>query len=145
MINNKKAYYIYEIIEKEIAGVCLIGSEVKPLRSGEGSISESFIFINDSNEMFIKNMYVKPSENNYKSYSRDPYSDRKLLLTKKQIKKFKEKLDTKGLTIIPLKIFFNEKGLCKMEIALAKGKKLYDKRKSLKQKELKKEIDKNSI
>ena len=134
-INNNKARFEYHIIETEVAGVLLYGSEIKSLRDGKAGIGEAFIWIDtDNNAVWLKNMYIKNEINN--SYSHGEFRDRKLLLTKKQLLKWSKESDIKGITIIPLKGFFDAKGLFKIEIALAKGKKLYDKRESIKKKDV---------
>lgn len=131
---NRKAKHEYFIIEEEIAGIILKGSELKPLRDNQASISEAYIYIAD-NEIWIKNMYIKNINNN--DYSHVELRDRKLLLTKKQIKKWYKRIQTEKLTIVPLSGFFDEKNRFKLKIFLAKGKKLYDKRNSLKEKDIK--------
>lgn len=133
MLVNKKANFNYEIIEKEIAGISLVGSEVKPLRFGHASINESYIYIKD-NYVVIKNMYIKNNYTNH--YMHEEYRERNLLLTKQQINKWKDKIAKNGYTIVPLKVFSDDKNRFKIEIALAKGKKLYDKRESIKIKDL---------
>tara|TARA_B110001454_G_C12345768_1_gene278035 strand:- start:76 stop:516 length:441 start_codon:yes stop_codon:yes gene_type:complete len=138
MIGNKKAKYEYFVIEEEIAGVVLMGSEIKPLRENHGSISEAYIYIDEEkNEVWIKGMYIKNENNN--AFSHEEYRDRKLLLTKKQIKKWAKRMEVEHLTIIPLSAYFDDKSRFKMKIFLAKGKKLYDKRNSIKDKDLAKQ------
>lgn len=140
-INNRKAEYEYFILDKWIAGICLTGCEVKSIRDGNVQIVDSFcLFYN--NEMWIKNMYIKEFDNANNIERHDSKRDRKLLLTKKELKKLKSALDEKGLTLIPLRIFFNDKNLAKIEIGLAKGKKLYDKRESIKQKDIQRDLNK---
>lgn len=142
MIQNKKATYEYFIIEKEIAGIMLEGSELKPLRNARASLSESYIYIDKlTEEVWIKNMYIKNDNNN--AYSHNEYRDRKLLMTKKQIKKWLKIMETQRLTIMPLKGFFDAKQHFKIEVFLAKGKKLYDKRSTIKEKDQQKQIQKD--
>lgn len=137
-IKNKKASFEFILIEELIAGIVLVGSEVKSIRNGAASFTGSYCYIKD-NEIFLKNLHISEYINS--SYNQhDPKRERKLLLTKKEIKKLKEKTQEKGLTIVPVKIFINERGLIKVIIALAKGKKLFDKRESLKAKDIKREI-----
>lgn len=134
-ILNKKASFEYEFIQKYIAGIVLKGTEVKSLRKGKASIKEAYCYFNRK-ELFIKGMHI--AEHNVG----EPHGterDRKLLLTKKELKFIKEKIAIKGLTIIPISVFFNEKQYVKLEIAIAKGKKEYDKRESLKIKTLERE------
>ncbi len=140
-IINKKAKFNYFIEDEYTAGIVLTGSEIKSIRKRNVSISESFCEFNDNTELFITKMYIKEYENS--SYNRNSLSQRKLLLNKKELKKLKKKVVDVGLTIIPLKLFINDSGLAKIKIALVKGKKLYDKRQSLKEKEIKRDLQKS--
>lgn len=135
-IINKKARYEYFLQRSENAGLVLFGSEVKSIRSGNCSIKEAYCIIDDD-ELYIKNMHITSSN---VDYTHDPIRPRKLLLKKKEIKKLKKDL-IKGMTLIPYQIYQNDRGLLKVEIFLAKGKKLYDKRETIKQRDLKKEND----
>ena len=140
-VKNKKAYFKYEIIDTNIAGIKLQGTEIKSIRYFSFSFSDSYCFF-DGDELYLKNFHI--SEFTQGSYNNhEPLRDRKLLLTKKQLTKWKEKVKMGGVTIVPLRIFLNKKGLCKMEIGLAKGKKNYDKRNSLKEKDMKREQERN--
>lgn len=137
-IKNRKASFEYEFIEKYVAGIILKGTEVKSIREGKASLQEAFCFFN-GHELWIKNMHVQ--EYKFGSYNNpDPKRDRKLLLGKKELLRLKQKSEEKGLTIIPLQLFFNARGFAKIEIALARGKKLYDKRASKKEKDLRREM-----
>ena len=138
-IINKKAKFNYFIEDEYTAGIVLTGSEIKSIRRRNVSISDSFCEFNNNNELFISKMYIKEYQN--PTYNRNSLSQRKLLLNRKELKKLKKQITDVGLTIIPLKLFINDSGLAKMKIALAKGKKLYDKRQSLKEKELKRDIE----
>ena len=138
-IINKKAKFNYFIEDEYTAGIVLTGSEIKSIRRRNVSISDSFCEFNNNNELFISKMYIKEYQNS--TYNRNSLSQRKLLLNRKELKKLKKQITDVGLTIIPLKLFINDSGLAKMKIALAKGKKLYDKRQSLKEKELKRDIE----
>ena len=140
-ITNKRAKFNYFIEDEYTAGIVLTGSEIKSIRKRNVSISESFCEFNDNTELFITKMYIKEYENS--SYNRNSLSQRKLLLNKKELKKLKKKVADVGLTIIPLKLFINDSGLAKIKIALVKGKKLYDKRQSLKEKEIKRDLQKS--
>ena len=140
-IINKKAKFNYFIEDEYTAGIVLTGSEIKSIRKRNVSISESFCEFNDNTELFITKMYIKEYENS--SYNRNSLSQRKLLLNKRELKKLKKKVADVGLTIIPLKLFINDSGLAKIKIALVKGKKLYDKRQSLKEKEIKRDLQKS--
>ena len=134
-IINKKAKFNYFIEDEYTAGIVLTGSERNV------SISESFCEFNDNDELFISKMYIKEYQNS--TYNRNSLSQRKLLLKRKELKKLKRKIFDIGLTIIPLNLFINDSGLAKIKIALAKGKKLHDKRRSLKEKEIKRDIEKS--
>lgn len=140
-IINKKAKFNYFIEDEYTAGIVLTGSEIKSIRRRNVSISDSFCEFNNNNELFISKMYIKEYQNS--TYNRNSLSQRKLLLNRKELKKLKKQITDVGLTIIPLKLFINDSGLAKMKIALAKGKKLYDKRQSLKEKELKRDIERS--
>jgi SsrA-binding protein len=138
-IKNKRASHDYEFIDKYIAGIQLTGTEIKSIRNGKAGLVDSFCFF-VNNELFIKNMHVAEywwgNMNNH-----DPRRDRKLLLTRKELEKLRKRSQEKGLTIIAYRLFINEKGLAKVEIALSKGKKEYDKREDLKQKDARREMD----
>jgi SsrA-binding protein len=138
-IKNKRAYYEYFITDEITAGIMLTGTEIKSIRSGKANIADAYCtFVN--NELFIRNMYI--AEYTYGSYNaHEPRRDRKLLLTARELGKYHNKIKDKGLTIIPLRIYINEKGLAKLDIALAKGKKLYDKRASIKDKDVKRDME----
>ncbi|SRR6266403_530117 len=141
-LKNRKASFDYHFEDTEIAGIVLTGSEIKSLREGKASLVEGFIFIDDDNEMWLKKMYIAPYENGgYANH--EPVRDRKLLMTKKQIQKWDKEVQTSNLTIIPVKGFFNKKGIFKLEIALAKGKKQYNKKESIKAKDIKRDLDRN--
>ena len=140
-IINKKAKFNYFIEDEYTAGIVLTGSEIKSIRRRNVSISDSFCEFNNNNELFISKMYIKEYQNS--TYNRNSLSQRKLLLNRKELKKLKKQITDVGLTIIPLKLFINDSGLAKIKIALAKGKKLYDKRQSLKEKELKRDLERS--
>ena len=140
-IKNKKASFEFSFLEEFAAGIVLVGTEVKSVRAGTVSFTDAYCYITN-NEVFVKNIHISEYKN--ASYSQhDPKRERKLLLTKREIKKLKEKSQEKGLTIVPTRIFINDKGLVKIDIALAKGKKLYDKRESLKKKDDERRIKEN--
>lgn len=139
-IKNKKAKFEYELLDKYTAGIVLTGTEIKSIRMGKASIAESFCEFNDRGELFIVNMYIE--EYQYGThYNHMPRSTRKLLLNKKELKKLEKEVKNTGLTIIPLRLFINDKGFAKLEIFLAKGKKLYDKRDSIKDRDNKRDLD----
>jgi len=138
-IKNKKARYEYEFLEKFTAGLQLYGTEIKSIRAGKASIVEGYCYVNNG-EVFIKNMYI--SEYEQGSYNNhEPRRDRKLLLNRNEIDKLIKKKKDVGLTIVPISLFINGKGYAKLDIALAKGKKLYDKRHDLKAKDDKRSMD----
>ena len=139
-IRNKKARFEYALLEKYTAGIVLSGTEIKSIRQGKASIAESFCEFNDSGELFIINMTIEPYSFG-SHYNHKPKADRKLLLNKRELKKLHKDAQTKGLTIVPLILFINEKGYAKLEIALAKGKKLFDKRESIKDRDNKRDLD----
>ncbi|RAJ17138.1 SsrA-binding protein SmpB [Olleya aquimaris] len=139
-ILNKKAKFHYEILDKYTAGIVLTGTEIKSIRNSQASIAESFCEFNEQGELFVINMTVQEyAYGNY--YNHRPKAERKLLLNKKELKKLQKEVNTSGLTIIPLRLFLNEKGLAKLDIALAKGKKLYDKRETIKDRDNKRNLD----
>ena len=139
-ILNKKAKFQYEILDKYTAGIVLTGTEIKSIRNSQASIAESFCEFNEQGELFIINMNIQEyAFGNY--YNHRPKAERKLLLNKRELKKLLKEVNTSGLTIIPLRLFLNEKGLAKLDIALAKGKKLYDKRETLKDRDNKRNLD----
>ncbi len=139
-ILNKKAKFQYEILDKFTAGIVLTGTEIKSIRSGKASITESFCEFNDQRELFVINMTIQEYVyGNY--YNHAPKAERKLLLNKKELKKLEKEVNTSGLTIIPLRLFVNDRGLAKLDIALAKGKKLYDKRETMKDRDNKRDLD----
>jgi SsrA-binding protein len=138
-IKNKRAYFDYEILEKYIAGIVLTGTEIKSIRMGKVSLVDSFCYIKDS-EVFVKNMNI--AEYKFAShYNHDPDRDKKLLLQKQEIRKLARKTRETGLTLVALRVFITDNGYAKIEIALAKGKKLYDKRETLKQKDTKRQLE----
>jgi SsrA-binding protein len=138
-ILNKKARFDFEIIETYSAGIVLTGTEIKSIRLGKANITESFCEFNDDGELFAINTsieeYAFGNQFNHKARS-----ERKLLLNKRELKSLERSVETKGLTIVPLRLFTNEKGLAKLEIGLARGKKTYDKRESLKENDTKRDL-----
>ncbi len=139
-IKNKKARFEYEILDKFTAGIVLSGTEIKSIRQSKASISESFCEFNDRGELFIINMQI--DEYSHAShYNHKPKAERKLLLNKRELKKMQKEVNTSGNTIVPLNLFLNDKGFAKLNIALAKGKKLYDKRETMKDRDNKRDLD----
>lgn len=138
-IRNKRATFDYELIEKFVAGIKLVGTEIKSIREGKASLVDSYCFF-INNELWIKGMHI--AEYSFGSYNNHKEKrERKLLLNRKELDKIERKTKESGLTIIPTKLFMTEKGLAKLEISLAKGKKSYDKRESLKLKDAKRDMD----
>lgn len=135
VIKNKKASFDYEFLEEFISGIVLVGTEVKSIRRGKASIKESYCYFKE-NELFIKGMHIAEHE---VGKPHDPIRERKLLLTKKELKSLQKKM-VEGLTIIPTMVFFNKYGFIKLNIALAKGKKQYDKRQAIKRKDVEREL-----
>lgn len=123
-----------------MAGIVLSGTEIKSIRLGKASISESFCEFNDLGELFVINMQVDEYSHG-SHYNHKPKAQRKLLLHKRELKKLERQVKNAGLTIVPLRLFLNERGLAKMDIALAKGKKLYDKRETIKDRDNKRDLD----
>ncbi len=139
VIRNKKASHEYEFLEKFVAGIVLRGTEIKAIREGKATVADSYCQFHDS-ELYIRGMNISEywwgNLNNH-----DPLRERKLLLTKRELRKLERKVKETGLTIVVLKIFVTDRGLAKAEIALAKGKKEYDKRETLKRKDADREMD----
>lgn len=137
-MNNRQAYFNYHIEDKYVAGLVLLGTEVKSIREGKVSFNDSFCLF-DNGELWVRGLYIAEyklgTTNNHIAVH-----DRKLLLNKRELKKLQSALKEKGLTIVPLRVFFNEKQLVKLEIGLAKGKKIHDKRETIKQRDTEKEI-----
>ncbi len=139
-IKNKRAEHEYFLMERLTAGIVLTGTEIKSIRNGKASLADSYCSFK-GDELFVVGMHIaeydKGTYNNH-----DPKRDRKLLLTARELRKLKNKVQEKGLTIIPVVLFINEKGLAKLDIALARGKHYYDKRETLKTKDSKRDIEK---
>ncbi len=141
--SNKRAFYDYFVSDLVEAGIVLEGSEVKSVRAGGVSLNESFVVIKN-NEIFLKNAYIKPYEQ-ATSFKPDERRTRKLLLNKSEILKFERAVKEKGFTLVATKIYLNKAGKVKVEVGLAKGKKLYDKRQTLKEKTVKRDIERYSV
>jgi len=138
-IKYKKASYLYEWINTYVAGMILLGTEIKSIRNGNVSFTDSFCIFKEDG-LYLKSLHIAEYEmgtiNNH-----EPKRDRKLLLTKKQLKKLKKGVSEKGLTIVPTRLFINDKGLAKVEIALAKGKKLFQKKESIKNRDIERDTE----
>jgi len=137
-IKNRQAYFEYFIDDKYVAGIVLTGTEVKSLREGKANFNDSYCIFNKG-ELWIRSFHI--SEYSHGTVNNhDPIRERKLLLNKRELKKLEAKIKEKGYTIIPLRLFFNEKNLAKLEIGLGKGKKLHDKRETIKQRDTEREL-----
>ena len=139
-ILNKKARFSYDLLDSYTAGIVLTGTEIKSIRASKASIAESFCEFNDSGELFVINMTVQEYDHG-NHFNHRPKAERKLLLNKKELRKLEKEVKNTRLTIIPTKLFINEKGFAKLKIALAKGKKLFDKRETIKDRENKRNLD----
>jgi len=138
-IKNKRASFEYFLEDKLIAGIVLAGTEIKSIRQGKVSLNEAYCAF-EGNELFVREMHI--AEYNYGThYNHEPKRARKLLLNARELRKLRTKINEKGYTIVPVLLFVNERGLAKLEIALAKGKHHYDKREDLKKKDTKRELD----
>ncbi len=138
-IKNRRATFDYELLDQYTAGLVLVGSEIKSLREGKAGLVDSYCYF-ANNELWIKNMYI--AEYFYATYNNHiERRERKLLLNRKELRKIQEALKNPGLTVIPIRLFINEKGLAKLVIATARGKKQYDKRADIKEREMRRDID----
>ncbi|MFK5878866.1 MAG: SsrA-binding protein SmpB [Flavobacteriaceae bacterium] len=138
-IQNKKARFEYEILDEYVAGIKLSGTEIKSIRESKARITESFCEFNEQGELFVINMYIEEYAFG-NIYNHKAKSARKLLLNKRELKKLEKEIQNVGLTIIPLKLFMTDKGWAKLKIALCKGKKLYDKRETMKDRDSKRDL-----
>ncbi len=137
-IENRRAKFDYQFLEKLVAGMVLTGTEIKSIREGKAALVDSYCYFRNG-ELYIKNLNITPySEGTH--YNHEPNRERKLLLTKPEIRRLDKKLKDQGLTIVPVKLFISESGYAKLEVALAKGKKEFDKRESIKKRDTEKEI-----
>jgi SsrA-binding protein len=139
-IQNKKARFEYEFLDQFTAGIVLTGTEIKSIRNSKASIAESFCEFNENGELFAVNMYIEEYAFGTR-FNHRPRGSRKLLLNRRELNKLHKQVKNSGLTIVPLKLFINDKGFAKMSIALARGKKLYDKRDTLKDRDNQRNLD----
>jgi SsrA-binding protein len=139
-IRNRQAFYDFFIDEKYDAGMILTGTEVKSLRAGRASFNDSYCYFHKG-ELWIKSLHIAEYSHGTIN-NHDPVRERKLLLNKKELRKIESKIKEKGITVVPLRIFFSEKGLAKIELGLGKGKKLFDKRETIKQRDTQREMKK---
>lgn len=138
-IQNKRAHFEYELIEQYTAGLVLTGTEIKSIRLGKATITDSFCEFNERGELFVINMNIQEYAWGT-HYNHRPKAERKLLMNKRELRKLEKEVKNVGLTIVPLRVFMTDKGYAKLVIALAKGKKLYDKRETIKDRENKRDL-----
>ncbi|MDV3307687.1 MAG: SsrA-binding protein SmpB [Cyclobacteriaceae bacterium] len=137
-IKNRRASYEYELLDKYIAGMVLKGTEIKSIKEGKVNLQDGYCYVNNG-ELFVKGIHITPYAQGT-HYNHEPTRERKLLLKKSEIKKLAARMEEKGLTLIPTRLFVNDRGLAKLEIALARGKKLHDKRQSIREKDVQREL-----
>jgi SsrA-binding protein len=138
-IRNRQAGFEYELLDKYVAGIVLTGTEIKSIREGKVNLQDGFCYMKDR-EMFVKGVNITPYAQGT-HYNHEATRERKLLLKKAELAKLERKVDEKGLTIVPTRLFINDRGFAKMEIAVARGKKMHDKRESIKEREAKRELN----
>jgi|TARA_R110000851_G_scaffold56073_4_gene131244 SsrA-binding protein len=141
ILNNRKASFNYDLIKHYTAGIMLVGSEVKSLRQGKGNIGDAYCYFKNDG-LWLKSLYIpeyKPAGNN----NHEPYRDRKLLMKKQELASLKGKMEQKGMSIVPVKVVFNDSHKIKVEVSLGKGKRVHDKRDSIKAKDQKKDLDRD--
>jgi len=137
-IKNRQAFFNYEILDKLVAGMALTGTEIKSIREGKVNLQDGFCYFNKS-EVFVKGISIMPyTEGTYNNH--EATRERKLLLKKSEIKKLESKVEQKGFTLLPIRLFINDRGLAKLEIAVGKGKKVHDKREGIKERDVKREL-----
>jgi SsrA-binding protein len=142
-IRNRQAGFEYELLDKYTAGMVLMGTEIKSIREGKVNLQDGYCYINNG-ELFVKGINITPyAEGTH--YNHEATRERKLLLKRSEIKKLVNKVEEKGHTLVPTRLFINENGLAKLEIAVARGKKLHDKRDSIKERDAKRELDRLKI
>ena len=139
-IKNKKARFNYELLDTYVAGIVLKGTEIKSIRQGKASIAESFCEFSEDDDLFIVNMHID-EYNHAGHFNHQPRAARKLLLNRRELTKLRREVQASGLTIVPLLLFINDRGLAKLKIALARGKKEYDKRETIRARESKRNLD----
>lgn len=139
-IRNRQAGFNYELLDKYIAGMVLKGTEIKSIKEGKVNLQDGYCYVNNG-ELFVKGINITPYAQGT-HYNHEPARERKLLLKKTEIRKLESKMSEKGLTLVPTRLFVNDRGLAKLEIALARGKKQYDKRQSIKERDVKRELSK---
>jgi SsrA-binding protein len=138
-IRNRQAGFEYELLDKYVAGIVLTGTEIKSIREGKVNLQDGYCYINNG-EMFAKGINITPYAQGT-HYNHEATRERKLLLKRSELKKLEGKIEERGLTIVPLKLFVNDRGFAKLEISVARGKKTHDKRESIKERDVKRELD----
>src|SRR5690606_26970137 len=142
-IRNRQAGFQYELLDKYIAGIVLTGTEIKSIREGKVNLQDGYCYLNNG-EVFAKGINITPYAQGT-HYNHDATRERKLLMKRAEIRKLEGKVEEKGLTLVPIRLFINDRGLAKLEIALGKGKKLYDKRETIKDRDAKRELNRIRI
>src|SRR5688572_33428286 len=143
-IRNRQASFEYELLDKYVAGMVLTGTEIKSIREGKVNLQDGYCYFNQRGEIFVKGINITPYAQGT-HYNHDATRERKLLLKRSEIKKLESKVEEKGYTLVPTRLFINERGLAKLEFAVARGKKLHDKRDSIKERDAKRELDRLKI
>ncbi|NOT76774.1 MAG: SsrA-binding protein SmpB [Cyclobacteriaceae bacterium] len=138
-IKNKQASFQYELLDTYVAGIALRGTEIKSIREGKVNLQDGYVYFNDQSEAFVKGVNISPFTQGT-HYNHEAARERKLLLKKSEMVKLKARIEEKGLTIVPLRLFINDRGYAKLEIAVGRGKKTHDKRNSIKEKDIKREL-----
>ncbi|HYF66890.1 MAG TPA: SsrA-binding protein SmpB [Ohtaekwangia sp.] len=138
-IRNRQAGFQYELLDKYIAGIVLTGTEIKSIREGKVNLQDGYCYLNNG-EVFVKGINITPYAQGT-HYNHEATRERKLLMKRSEIRKLEGKVEEKGLTLVPIRLFINDRGLAKLEIALGKGKKLYDKRETIKDRDAKRELN----
>jgi SsrA-binding protein len=142
-IKNRQAGFEYELLDKYVAGIVLTGTEIKSIREGKVNLQDGYCYVNNG-EVFVKGINITPYAQGT-HYNHEATRERKLLLKKSEIRKLDGKVEERGLTLVPVRLFINDRGFAKLEIALARGKKMHDKRESIKERDAKRELDRMKI
>lgn len=142
-IRNRQASFEFELLDKYIAGLALKGTEIKSIREGKVNLQDGYCYFNNS-ELFVKGINITPYAQGT-HYNHEAQRERKLLLKKAELAKLERKVEEKGLTLVPVRLFINDRGFAKLEIALARGKKMHDKRENIKERDAKRELDRLKI
>jgi len=142
-IRNRQAGFEYEILDKYVAGMVLMGTEIKSIREGKVNLQDGYCYLNN-NELFVKGINITPYAQGT-HYNHEATRERKLLLKRSELKKLESRVTEKGLTLVPTRLFINDRGLAKLEIAVGKGKKLHDKRENIKEREAKRDLNRMKI